>query len=235
MNLYKHYTQVNMVRTIEQILGLPPMNQMDMAATPMRDAFMDTPDPSPYVFQTSSTATAKAAMPAPVPREQLRGMARRWADASSQMDFSGPDRVEAGVLNRALWYSSTGFSRPYPGDTRVLAPEEVLGGRLNVTGPEPDERAPARLSPWTSSRSAHRRQSGTIPRSAAASATFRPFGCPGPTTSSRETVTSAGALPLTSASRTAALTLAEHVGLVLCLISLVVAVLGLRRRATRLS
>jgi hypothetical protein len=43
-----YYTQIDMTRTIEQILGLPPMNQMDLAASPMWNAFTDTPDLTPY-------------------------------------------------------------------------------------------------------------------------------------------------------------------------------------------
>ena len=41
-----YYTQVNMTRTIEQILGLPPMNQFDLWASPMRTAFLVTGTPS---------------------------------------------------------------------------------------------------------------------------------------------------------------------------------------------
>jgi hypothetical protein len=37
------YTQVNMTRTIEQILGLAPMNQFDLVASPMRTSFIDNP------------------------------------------------------------------------------------------------------------------------------------------------------------------------------------------------
>ena len=37
------YTQVNMTRTIEQILGLTPMNQNDLVASPMRTVFVDNP------------------------------------------------------------------------------------------------------------------------------------------------------------------------------------------------
>jgi phospholipase C len=43
------YTQIDIVRTIEQILGLAPMNQMDLAATPMRGVFTNERDPTPYV------------------------------------------------------------------------------------------------------------------------------------------------------------------------------------------
>jgi hypothetical protein len=37
------YTQVNFTRTIEQILGLPPMNQFDLTASPMSEIFVDNP------------------------------------------------------------------------------------------------------------------------------------------------------------------------------------------------
>ena len=42
------YTLLNLVRTIEQILGLPAVNQLDLAATPMFDAFTDTANLTPY-------------------------------------------------------------------------------------------------------------------------------------------------------------------------------------------
>jgi hypothetical protein len=48
-----YHSQLNMVRTIEQILGLPPMNQQDMTAEPMYDAFTNKPDFS--VFPPSGT------------------------------------------------------------------------------------------------------------------------------------------------------------------------------------
>ncbi len=43
-----YYTQPSMVRTIEQILGLPPMNIQDAIANPMTDCFGPEPDLTPY-------------------------------------------------------------------------------------------------------------------------------------------------------------------------------------------
>ena len=122
------YTQVDFVRTIEQILGLPPMNQMDLAATPMLNVFTDTPDLTPFT-----------AAPNEIPLDQmnpaaasLTGVARAWADASVAMGFAsygdietGPDAKDENVLNRAIWYGTKGFAVPYPGDERVLWPHEV--------------------------------------------------------------------------------------------------------------
>ena len=43
------YNTTSLLRTLEQILGLPPMNQFDASAVPMWDAFTDTPDYAPFV------------------------------------------------------------------------------------------------------------------------------------------------------------------------------------------
>jgi hypothetical protein len=115
------YNQVNLVRTIEQILGLPPMNTLDLAAAPMTDAFTSTANPAPYHALRPSVLGAVNQSAA-----QLRGMQRLWALASARMDFLVPD-VEANrpLLNHVLWYATKGYDVPYPGDARVLAPNEV--------------------------------------------------------------------------------------------------------------
>jgi hypothetical protein len=43
-----YYTQITTIRTIEQILGIQPMNQKDSAATPMSTAFTNKPDYTPF-------------------------------------------------------------------------------------------------------------------------------------------------------------------------------------------
>ena len=115
------YSQVNLVRTIEQILGLPPMNRMDVAAAPMIDAFTTKPDLSPYRARRPEILGAKNPQ-----ASALHGAARAWTQASSRMNFSVPD-VEANraLLNRVIWYTTKGYNVPYPGDARVLLPSEV--------------------------------------------------------------------------------------------------------------
>jgi hypothetical protein len=146
-----YWSQTNMVRTIEQILGLPPMNQMDLAASPMRDLFTDTPDLTPYEVKpnlipldtmngspaaltaTSSITTPATGAPAaqtntPNP-EQRADLRRQWETASSSMGFDrhdgAPDQVDHNLLNHAIWYVSTGYTRPYPGEKQVLSPTKV--------------------------------------------------------------------------------------------------------------
>jgi YVTN family beta-propeller protein len=120
-----YYTQIDMVRTIEQVLGLSPMNQFDLAATPMRDAFTDKPDFTPYNFVpnlvslTEITPAAKA----------LTGSKREWALASRKIfahGFKPDDPKNESFLNHALWYSVKGFSTPYPGESKILRPKNIV-------------------------------------------------------------------------------------------------------------
>lgn len=118
------YTQIDAMRTIEQVLGLPPMNQMDTAveATSMRHVFTARPDFTPYRARASVVPLNELN----APLSALNGLRKAWATASRRMDFSKPDVADERLLNRAIWYSTTGFTRPYPGDARMLSPREVV-------------------------------------------------------------------------------------------------------------
>jgi hypothetical protein len=132
----RYFTQLDMIRAMEQILGLPPMNQMDLAVEPtsMLPVFTRRPDFRPYVTRPNLVPLDEL-NPGPM---AMQAVARAWALASEEMDLSAPDRADENLLNRAIWYSTTGFERPYPGDDRVLAPEEVRpeseAERLQETG-----------------------------------------------------------------------------------------------------
>jgi YVTN family beta-propeller protein len=104
------YTTINLYRTIEQILGLPPQNQFDLAAEPMFSSFTEIADAAPY-----------KALPNRIPIDELnpplkalRGQALRDAVASMRMDLSEPDAAPEQVLNRIVWRATRGISTPYP-------------------------------------------------------------------------------------------------------------------------
>jgi YVTN family beta-propeller protein len=125
--VHDYYTQVNVVRTIEQILGLPPMNQQDMTATPMFDAFTNKPDFTPYTYlpnQIPLTTTN------PQPAQTTSAVQSAWAQWSSQQNFTTEDMVNMAQENRDIWYSSNNFTTPYPGDTKVLLPNQVPGATV---------------------------------------------------------------------------------------------------------
>jgi YVTN family beta-propeller protein len=124
----EYYTQVNVDRTIEQIFGLPPMNQFDLAASPMFSAFTDTLDRTPYTFLQNNVPLNDLNPQT----SALNGVRRAWAQASLKM-FAGnrykPDAENPALLNRAIWYASTDFKKPYPGDPKVYLPKEVPKNR----------------------------------------------------------------------------------------------------------
>jgi YVTN family beta-propeller protein len=147
-----YYTQLNVVKTIEQILGVAPMNQEDRAAWPMYDAFTNTPDLAPYDVVpnqipltqglTSSSSSSKAAAttftPATptqlgVPRSE-RAVYEDWVVWSRDGRFVGSHAIQdfanPAQLNRLDWYSAHGWKVPYPGDKKILAPYQVPGHNL---------------------------------------------------------------------------------------------------------
>ncbi len=110
------YTTSGVLRTIELILGLPPMSQYDAAARPMYNAFQPGSDLAPFV-----------ALPARVPLDERNDWSSPGAAASRQMNMREADRAPELALNEILWQSvhgagavmppprRAGFIRPAPG------------------------------------------------------------------------------------------------------------------------
>jgi hypothetical protein len=131
---HTYYTQVNMTRTIEQILGLPPMNQFDLIASPMRTDFVVGPPPQ-------SNFEPWTHVPNQVPLTQgvggnddnskdspgVKALRRAWLEKKAQI-FAGkltkPDSEDPDTVNHFNWYQATGFTRPYPGEKTVRQPGE---------------------------------------------------------------------------------------------------------------
>ena len=131
--VHTYYSQLNVVRTIEQILGLPPMNQQDLTAVPMYDVFTDTPDYAPYKYlpesvsldQRNPTAAAMASPSASASRATQLELA--WAQWSQGQDWRSEDMVNMAQGNRDIWYAGHKFAVPYPGDSAVFFPWQVPG------------------------------------------------------------------------------------------------------------
>jgi YVTN family beta-propeller protein len=113
------YSQPSMLKTIELILGLPPLSLFDLIATDMRASFQDTPDLTPYESETPRQSLEEVNPPL----KALKGQARRDALASLRMKFDQPDAAPTERLNRILWRQVMGLRRPYPEPRRaVFAP-----------------------------------------------------------------------------------------------------------------
>jgi YVTN family beta-propeller protein len=105
------YNTTSILRTIQQILGMPPMNQFDGSATPMFDCFQDTPDLRSF-----------ESVPANIPLDQMNPgsvaitdpLLKQLAEWSEEMNFEQVDRAPEDRLNRVLWHAMRGSNAPYP-------------------------------------------------------------------------------------------------------------------------
>jgi YVTN family beta-propeller protein len=97
------YTTSSMLRTIELLLGLPPMTQYDAAAMPMYNAFQAAPDPAPY----------QAIAPRIDVNEKNTALA--WgAKESMEMNLDEVDQAPMFALNEIIWKSVRGADSPIP-------------------------------------------------------------------------------------------------------------------------
>jgi hypothetical protein len=123
-----------MTRTIEQILGLPPMNQFDLVASPMKTAFVSGDAPAenfrPWTHVKNQVAldegvTASSVDPAGSPA--IQALRQAWLKKKADI-FAGkltkPDSEDPDTVNHLNWYLATGFTRPYPGEKTVRPPSE---------------------------------------------------------------------------------------------------------------
>ncbi len=131
------YSTTSFLRTMELILGLPPMSQFDASAAPLYASFRRAPDPTPYVSRPARIDLAAKNPPNAV-----------GARASRALDFSAPDRLsrqDEDTLNRVLWHSIKGPNAPYPGVTRraLLTPSgrSLVSARPIADPAEEDESA----------------------------------------------------------------------------------------------
>jgi YVTN family beta-propeller protein len=107
---HTNYNQTGMVKSIELVLGLPPMNQMDLSATPMRSCFQMTPDFTPYICRPNQVVLDELNPPL----KQLAGKPLFWAQKSLALDLDRADRADEDTFNRILWHATRGYDTPYP-------------------------------------------------------------------------------------------------------------------------
>ncbi|MEZ6151562.1 MAG: alkaline phosphatase family protein [Pirellulaceae bacterium] len=106
-----HYNTTSVLRTIEQILGLPPMNQFDASAVPMFDCFVDTADLTPFdALATNIPLDQMNPDPKAISDPELRSDAL----VSLELNFREVDRAPEDVLNRILWRAMKGTAIAYP-------------------------------------------------------------------------------------------------------------------------
>ena len=120
-----YYSQVNFTRTIEQILGLPPINYFDLTASPMYRLFTDTPNLAPWTHVPNQIPLDQGVTPG---TEAKTPIAKAWAEFKGVMFAGGKlhkaDTVDPYTLNHYDWYDATNYTRPYPGEKTVRWPSD---------------------------------------------------------------------------------------------------------------
>ncbi len=105
------YNQTSLLRTMELMLGLPPMNQMDATATPMFDCFTATPDFTPFEGVTNQVPLDEMN---PAQKKINDAQLRRDACVSAKLPLDKEDQCPEDVFNRILWRAAKGSSAAYP-------------------------------------------------------------------------------------------------------------------------
>lgn len=107
--IHTNYNQPSMVRTIEQILGLPPMNIMDATAMPMFDCFEPEANLTPYEALKNQVPLDEMNPPLTA----LKGTELHFAQKSMEPQFDGIDSGNDELFNRILWFAMKGKTK-YP-------------------------------------------------------------------------------------------------------------------------
>ncbi|HTW45944.1 MAG TPA: alkaline phosphatase family protein [Acidobacteriaceae bacterium] len=139
------YTQVNMTRTIEQILGITPMNQNDLVASPMRTLFINNPPKDNFLpwshvpngvplcygvagyvpptnitpsFNTCNSSSSAALQDSP----SVKALRAGWLKMKTGLfatRYHVPDSLDPDTVSHFDWYEATGFKVPFPGEKTV--------------------------------------------------------------------------------------------------------------------
>ena len=101
--VHARYSTAGVLRTIETILGIPPLSAYDAGAAPLDEAFVATPDLRPF-----------DALPPAIDLEAKNGKTAYRASDSDKLDFAQADKVEDGTLNDILWGAVKGARSARP-------------------------------------------------------------------------------------------------------------------------
>ena len=102
------YSTSSALRTMELILGIPPMSQYDAAATPMWRCFTSTPNLNSF----------NALIPT-IHLKEKNTARNEWQRRSEQFNLAKEDAVPDLEFNKVLWHGLKGDHIPFPGPKRA--------------------------------------------------------------------------------------------------------------------
>jgi YVTN family beta-propeller protein len=122
--VHEYASTVSLIRTIELVLGLPPMNQLDASAAPI-DVFQATADLSPYTAELPDVALDNLVVAKPKTPQ-----AAYWTRRTRQQDLVHADMADPTVLNAAIWFSVKSGAAPMPVAASLPAFDLMTAGLL---------------------------------------------------------------------------------------------------------
>jgi hypothetical protein len=139
--VHEFHNTVSLIRTVELLLGLEPMNQLDATATPI-NIFRAEPDLRPYKALLPDVAFDN--LVTPPARDAATAY---WMRLTSEQDMGHADMADPEILNRIIWFSVRG-SLPMPDIARLpafdamrlgLAEEEIAENSKAKKKRDPDD------------------------------------------------------------------------------------------------
>jgi len=128
--IHKFHNTVSMIRTVELLLGIAPMNQLDASAIPM-DIFQETPDLTPYKVVLPAIAADNL-----ITQKSKNKAAAEWMKKSNRQNFAHADMADPNVLNAVIWFACTGNGSNIPQAAQLPAYQAM---RLGIAKPDNDE------------------------------------------------------------------------------------------------
>jgi len=140
--IHTTYTAENINRTIENILGMQPLTQFDLVASPMFDVFQNTPDLAPYDHLAAVIPLDQGPNLPAGNTVAYTPLQKAWLKATAEVmkgKYGKADAVDPNFLNHVTWYSTTGWTRPYPGESKVMMPGPFVKAAKKYRGDDDDD------------------------------------------------------------------------------------------------
>ena len=115
------YSTSGILRTIELILGLPPMSQYDASSEPMWRCFSEKANSTPFNHKDAL-----------IDMSAKNGELSEWQRISEQFDFEKEDRVPDNLFNMVLWYAVKGDKIPCPAPRRAAFFKQSTNGEGEI-------------------------------------------------------------------------------------------------------
>lgn len=120
--IHDYHSTVSLIRTMELLLGMPPMNQLDASAAPI-DIFRSQPDLAPYKAILPDVATNNLVI-----QSRNDSETARWIQRSLEQNFQQADLADPAALNRIIWFSVRGACDAYPASVQLPVFDAIRTG-----------------------------------------------------------------------------------------------------------